>query len=56
MMNTVLYKPPNKSIYRSENLKKKVAKEWVSFSYPTVRKLPVQKGRNTTGEARWFTV
>jgi len=43
---------PQKERPEESNLKNDVSREWVPppRSYPMIRKLPVQKGRNTTGK------
>jgi hypothetical protein len=39
------------------NLENNRARKWVSpSSYCMIRKLPVQKGKNTTGGVRWYTI
>jgi hypothetical protein len=47
MINNVFDKTPDEEVQRSLE---KEAREWVPFSYPVIRKLPVQKGTNMVGE------
>jgi hypothetical protein len=52
----VSYKPSRRRNPEKSNLENKGYGNGSPFSHPTIRKLPVQKGTNTVGEARWCTI
>jgi len=50
-------KPTKKETNQGSQIwRKRKPREWDPSSYLTIRKLPVQKGMNTTGEVRWYTI